>query len=134
MKQRRETRQRQIVLEVVQSHHDHPCADQIYEDVCKIDSRISRGTVYRNLSCLSDDGKICHVRVPGADRYDSRTDLHYHLICMRCGAVVDIPLNYRQELDSIIAEKTGYQISRHRIVAEGLCPKCQGKNGSTDGE
>lgn len=125
MKQRRETRQRQIVLEVVQSHHDHPRADQIYEDVCKIDNRISRGTVYRNLSCLSDDGKICHVRVPGADRYDSRTDLHYHLICMRCGTVVDVPMDYQEKIDLATAEKTGYRINRHRIVVEGFCPDCQ---------
>ena len=125
MKQRRETRQRQIVLEVVQSHHDHPRADQIYEDVSKIDSRISRGTVYRNLNCLSDDGKICHVRVPGADRYDSRTDLHYHLICMCCGAVVDVPMDYQKKIDLTVAEKTGYRIGRHRIVVEGICPDCQ---------
>ncbi len=110
---------------MVQARHDHPSADQIYEDVSKIDSRISRGTVYRNLSCLSDDGKICHVRVPGADRYDSRTDLHYHLICMRCGTVVDIPMEYREELDRTIAEKTGFQIDRHRVIAEGICPDCQ---------
>ncbi len=125
MKQRRDTRQRQIILEAVQAHHDHPRADQIYEDVSKIDNRISRGTVYRNLNCLSDDGKICHVRVPGADRYDRRTDLHYHLICMRCGAVVDIPLDYQARIDQMTAEKTGYRISRHRIVVEGLCPDCQ---------
>ena len=125
MKQRRETKQRHVILEVVKEHHDHPRADQIYEDVCKLDRRISRGTVYRNLSCLSDDGKICHVRVPGADRYDSRTDLHYHLICMRCGAVMDVPMDYQEQIDRMTAKKTGYLVNRHRIVVEGLCPDCQ---------
>lgn len=43
-KRHRETKQRQIVLEAVQAHRDHPCAEQIYEDVCKIDDKISRGT------------------------------------------------------------------------------------------
>ena len=66
-KRHRETKQRQIVLEAVQAHRDHPCAEQIYEDVCKIDDKISRGTVYRNLGCLAADKKIYHVRVPGAD-------------------------------------------------------------------
>ena len=131
MKQRRETKQRQIILGVVLARHDHPRADQIYEDVCKIDSRISQGTVYRNLNFLSEDGRICHVRVPGADRYDSRTDLHYHLICMKCGAVVDIPMEYREAIDKMTAEKTGYKIDRHRIVVEGICPDCQKKE--TDG-
>lgn len=123
-KRHRETKQRQIVLEAVQAHRDHPCAEQIYEDVCKIDDKISRGTVYRNLGCLAADKKIYHVRVPGADRYDSRTDSHYHIICMRCGTVEDVPLDYREDIDLTIAEMTGYVHLRHRVVFEGLCNKC----------
>ena len=125
MKQRRETRQRRIVRNAVQTHHDHPCAEQIYEDVNAIDSRISRGTVYRNLNCLSEERVICHVRVPGADRYDSRTDRHYHMICMKCGTVIDVPMNYRNEIDLQIEEETGYRVNRHRIIVEGLCPDCR---------
>ena len=123
-KRHRETKQRQIVLEAVQAHRDHPCAEQIYEDVCKIDDKISRGTVYRNLGCLAADKEIYHVRVPGADRYDSRTDSHYHIICMRCGTVEDVPLDYREDIDLTIAEMTGYTHLRHRVVFEGLCNKC----------
>lgn len=47
--QYRNTRQRKIVLEAVQEHHDHPSADQIYLEIRAKDPRISRGTVYRNL-------------------------------------------------------------------------------------
>lgn len=85
--QYRNTRQRKIVLEAVQEHHDHPSADQIYLEIRAKDPRISRGTVYRNLNILSGEGQITHVKVPGADRYDCRTDFHYHLICTGCGAV-----------------------------------------------
>lgn len=79
--QYRNTRQRKIVLEAVQEHHDHPSADQIYLEIRAKDPKISRGTVYRNLNILSEEGQITHVKVPGADRYDCRTDFHYHLIC-----------------------------------------------------
>ena len=48
--QYRNTRQRKIVLEAVQEHHDHPSADQIYLEIRAKDPRISRGTVYRNLN------------------------------------------------------------------------------------
>ena len=92
MKQRRETRQRRIVRNAVQTHHDHPCAEQIYEDVNAI---------------------------------DSRTDRHYHMICMKCGTVIDVPMNYRNEIDLQIEEETGYRVSRHRIIVEGLCPDCR---------
>ena len=47
MKQQRNTRQRELILNAVRSRHDHPSADDIYLDVLKIDSKISRATVYR---------------------------------------------------------------------------------------
>lgn len=125
MKQRRDTKQRQMVLEVVQSHHDHPRADDIYLAVRERDDKISRGTVYRNLRCLAEDGKITHVKVPGADRYDCRTDRHYHLICTKCGAVIDAPTTYAAALDDAIQQQTGYRIERHRTVFEGVCAACQ---------
>ena len=124
MKQQRSTRQRQLVLDAVRARHDHPTADQIYLDVRAADDRISRGTVYRNLSVLNDSGEILHVKVPGADRYDCRREPHYHLLCTGCGAVMDVPMPYRAELDREVASATGYEISRHRTVFEGLWPDC----------
>jgi Fur family transcriptional regulator, ferric uptake regulator len=127
MKQQRSTRQRQLVLETVRARHDHPSADQIYIDARSQDERISRGTVYRNLSLLAENGDILHVKVPGADRYDCRTDFHYHLLCTGCGKVTDVPIGYRDELDGDVSRETGYLISRHRTVFEGLCPECRKK-------
>ena len=91
MKTRRNSKQRQLVLEAVKARRDHPTADQIYLDVRARDDKISRGTVYRNLGLLSDEGQISQVRVPAADRYDLRQDRHYHLFCTGCGRVFDAP-------------------------------------------
>ena len=52
--ERRNTRQRQLVLEAVQELCDHPTADEIYLRVREQDDHISRGTVYRNLHLLAD--------------------------------------------------------------------------------
>lgn len=127
MKQQRMTKQKQLVQRIVQSHHDHPTADQIYLEVRAIDNRISRGTVYRNLEQLSDAGIILQVKVPGANRFDCRLDYHYHMICKNCGAVYDLPLAYQEELDKKVSEDTGFQIDRHRTIFEGLCPICKEK-------
>jgi Fe2+ or Zn2+ uptake regulation protein len=89
------------------------------------DPRISRGTVYRNLNLLEENGEILHVKVPGVDRFDWRVDCHYHLLCTGCGAVSDVPCEYHAELDGDLAQKTGYRIARHRTIFEGLCPVCQ---------
>lgn len=130
MKTRRNSKQRQLVLEAVKARRDHPSADQIYLDVRARDDKISRGTVYRNLGLLAGEGKISQVRVPAADRYDLRQDCHYHLFCTGCGRVFDAPLPYHPECDARIAEETGFQVSRHRLVFEGLCSDCaKNQNG-----
>ena len=58
MKQQRNTRQRQLVLDVVRGRRDHPTAEQIYQSVREQDAHVSRGTVYRNLNLLCDNREI----------------------------------------------------------------------------
>lgn len=123
--QRRNTRQRQLVLEAVRAHDDHPTADEIYVDLRANDPRISRGTVYRNLRLLSHGGEIRTFKVPGGDRFDWRVDDHAHVVCTGCGAVCDAPAPYRRELDEICAAQTGYRGVSHHTLFEGLCPACQ---------
>ena len=57
--QRRNTRQRRLVLEAVQSLAGaHPTADEVFVEARQHDEHLSRGTVYRNLALLSDEGCI----------------------------------------------------------------------------
>ena len=93
----RNTRQRNIILEIVNNSYEHLTVYQIYELArCEIPN-ISLGTVYRNLSNLTDDGKIRKLEVYGMDRYD-RNILHAHFICSRCENIIDI-------YDSILYDK-----------------------------
>jgi len=121
---RRNTKQRALILEIVRSRCDHPTADEIYSDVRRQDPKISRGTVYRNLNFLAEIGEVNHIRVPAADRFDLRTDLHYHIMCTECGAVTDVPIPYSEENDKKAEESTGFKVNRHRGVFEGICPEC----------
>lgn len=122
--QKRNTRQRAMILMAVRERCDHPSADDIYGDIRKQDSRISRATVYRNLGVLADSGEITRVKVPSADRFDLRCDRHYHFFCKRCGRVFDAPVEYLDELDRAAEAASEFIISRHRTVFEGLCPEC----------
>lgn len=127
MKTQRNSKQRQMILEAVRQRCDHPTADQIYLDVRSRDDRISRGTVYRNLGVLADNAEITNVKVPAADRYDARLDRHYHIYCTGCGRVFDAPLVYHTEYDEQIEQQTGFEVERHRLIFEGLCPACRHK-------
>lgn len=125
MKRQRKTKQRQLVLDVVQARCDHPSADEIYLDARAIDDKISRGTVYRNLNILVRQGEVLQVKLPHIDRYECQLEKHYHLLCQGCGAVCDVPLAYQWKLDEQVAKITGYTIERHRTIFEGLCPDCR---------
>lgn len=128
MKKQRNSKQRQMILETVMKRNDHPTADQIYIDVRAKNDKISRGTVYRNLGILSENEEITNVKVPAADRYDSRRDRHYHIYCTCCGKTSDAPLSYHTDYDKKIEQETGFRIKRHRLIFEGLCPDCINKN------
>ena len=125
VKQQRNTQQRREVYSIVMSRCDHPDADSIYNEARQSDERISRGTVYRNLKVLSDNEDITYVRVPGSDRFDSRLENHYHIICSICGKVIDAPVKYNFDHDQSVESETGFKIKRHRTIFEGICPECQ---------
>lgn len=124
MKQLRNTRQRQIVLEAVRAHQDHPSADEIYLEVREIEPKISRGTVYRNLKILVENGDIRQVKMYDVDRFDWRQEAHYHLRCVRCNKILDVPIPYHEQWNEQLAEMTGFDIYSHRTVFEGTCPDC----------
>ena len=106
---------------------EYPTAEQIFQNVHALDPHISRGTVYRNLNLLCDNQEIFRVVMSDCDRFDLRTDPHYHMRCVVCGCVLDVDSPYDREYDAALAQKTGYQILRHRLVVEGICPDCQKK-------
>lgn len=124
MIQRRKTKQRELVLAAVRVRCDHPSAEQVYQDVLMVDEHISRGTVYRNLNILVEEGDLLQVKLSCADRYDRRLDLHYHLVCRKCNTVLDAPFDYNFEWDQQITEKTGFITTKHHTVYEGICPNC----------
>lgn len=123
--QRRNTRQRQLVLDAVRNRCDHPTAEDIFNDVRAIGPKVSRGTVYRNLNLLEETGMITTVKTPGTMRFDWRCDGHSHVVCRSCGSVADTPLPYDENLDREAAETTGFTVEAHNVVFEGLCPNCR---------
>ncbi len=128
--QRRNTHQRQLILDAVRARGDHPTADDIYLDVRAIDNRVSRGTVYRNLKILEQAREIQAVRMAGGDHFDRRVDDHAHAVCRECGQVIDVPIPHDRKLNDEAAEKTGFAIDSHQTVFSGLCPDCQARHAT----
>ena len=124
--QRRNTRQRKLVLDAVRQSYNHPTADEIYNVVRAQDDKISRGTVYRNLSLLADLGEIQKLTPgQGPDRFDANVQPHAHIICTSCSRVIDVPLPFDAQLDAKASEQIGWHVTSHYTIFEGLCPDCR---------
>lgn len=85
------SRQRECILKNLQSRRDHPTADMVYESVQIEEPNISLGTVYRNLSFLTENGQILKISTGiGPDHFDGFTEAHNHFVCRKCGRVLDL--------------------------------------------
>jgi Fe2+ or Zn2+ uptake regulation protein len=121
----RMTRQRQVILEELRKVKTHPSADELYEKVKRRLPRISLGTVYRNLEILTRVGEIQHIEIGSAmKRFDGNTQNHYHVRCIRCARVDDVPIGPLKQVEDYLAGSTDYHITGHRLEFFGLCRKC----------
>ena len=87
------SRQREEIVHFLKTRKDHPTAEVVYENVRMVYPKISLGTVYRNLTLLSDTGEILRLRLgDGVDHFDADTSEHYHVLCNGCGIVEDLDM------------------------------------------
>lgn len=124
----RYSRQREMIWQAVAEKPVHPTADQVYKTVRAKDSRISLGTVYRNLNQLADAGDLLRIPVAdGRDHFDCNVRRHYHLHCTSCGAFSDLSESLSESLSRVlcgISDQTGMIVNHERIQLEGLCETC----------
>jgi Fur family ferric uptake transcriptional regulator/Fur family peroxide stress response transcriptional regulator len=120
------TRQRQVVLEVVQASHGHMTASEVYEAARKILPTISYATVYNSLRYLKDKGHISEITFGNAaSRYDRETGRHDHAICSCCGKLVDFDLQETVELMRQAARKSHFKPETIHLTLVGVCPECR---------
>jgi Fur family transcriptional regulator, peroxide stress response regulator len=122
----RMTRQRRIILEELRKMHSHPTADEVYDVVRKRVPRISLGTVYRNLENLSQWGMAQRLDLAGNPRrFDGSIEKHYHVRCIGCGEMEDLPIEPLWNLEDSVRSNTDFEIIGHRLNFLGRCPACR---------
>lgn len=131
--ERRNTIQKELTLNAVKTLKGHVSADDVYEYLSEKHPTISRGTVYRNLNILSEEGKIKKVTTSdGADIFDFSLHDHYHVRCVSCGEVSDVDMDVLTNLVSDIKDKHGFVFYGYDIFFKGICPKCLLKKEKQD--
>lgn len=122
------TRQRQAILKVFKTKNKHMNAEQVYEQVHKIDATIGLATVYRNLNLLSEQNLITRVNHPNLGYlYDGNIAPHYHAYCTTCGKLFDVYIPMVEGINEQAEQANGFKVDTHDIIFEGTCRACQSK-------
>lgn len=120
------SRQKDAILNVLRSTKVHPTADWVYEEVRKTIPNISLGTVYRNLSKLSEEQLIVKLGLgTGIEHFDGNPMPHYHVMCTGCGAIDDIEAEPLDELNNWASKLFEGEIYKHSAIFFGKCKKCK---------
>jgi len=121
----RMTNQRRVILDELRKMHSHPTADELYRVVRRIIPHISLGTVYRNLEVLSEMGCIKKIELGGNQkRFDGNVEEHYHVRCVKCNRIIDVPKSTIKALDYSCELENGGKILGCTIHFYGLCERC----------
>ncbi|MCL4796525.1 MAG: transcriptional repressor [Bryobacteraceae bacterium] len=132
LKQRgiRLTRQRQLLLELIDQSGKHLDAESLYRMAQERDPKLNRVTVYRTLKLLKEGGLVDELDLMhyGGDQhyYETRTKQeHAHIVCLRCGKVEEFFGDVLQRLRRQIETTFGFQIVIARTEIGGYCAHCQ---------
>ena len=123
------TPQRLAILEVLAKSEGHPSAEQVHNAILPTFPTTSLATVYKTIALLKQEGEIIELQFSElGNRYDGAKPYpHPHVICTRCGAIVDPEVLDLAEVTRRMAEETGFVIQGHRLDFFGLCPSCRTK-------
>jgi Fur family ferric uptake transcriptional regulator len=122
------TAQREAIVEQFLRTRDHVSIDELLSKVRKRQPKVGYATVYRTLKLLVDSGLAVERQFgDGQARYEVVGDHHDHLICVKCGLILEFEDDEIERLQERIATRLGnFTVLRHRHELYGLCPKAAG--------
>lgn len=124
-KNHRVTMQREIILEEICKVCTHPTASEIYKMAQKRLPDIGLATVYRSLDFLERNKLIIKLKSKNKEaRYDGNANSHCHLICKKCGCVIDIFDLEEVTIKSKQLKKSGFRPLLDFLEIPGICQKC----------
>ena len=128
MANRRNTIQKDLVRNAVYEMKRLVTANEVYEFIKEAYPTIGKGTVYRNLDILIEEGALRKIEVPdGPNRFDFTLTNHYHVRCIKCGSVSDVDMDEIPNLLEKIHNTQGIKFVDYDILFKGICLKCREK-------
>lgn len=111
-----------LILDIINNSCNHPTAEDIFMSLRDGESRMSIATVYNNLNTLVNENLIKKLTFDGETcRYD-RVVHHDHLVCDKCGKVVDFKF---KDLTDEITKCIDADIIDYDLRINYVCDDCK---------
>ncbi len=124
--QLKRTRQREAILDVFLQSTGHVSSDELHERVRDKFPGIGSTTVYRTMKILCDAGLAVERNFEGGvTRYEIPHEHHDHLVCVRCGTIIEFECTMIEAAQERIATDYQFRLLRHRHELYGHCSNCQ---------
>jgi Fur family ferric uptake transcriptional regulator len=123
----RVTPQRLLVLEALAAHGGHMTAEEVMRWAAPHSSSLNLATVYRTLELLVSLGMVAQTDLGGeATAFELVGGApHHHLVCERCGAVIEMDDTLFQSLRTDVLRRYGFDARSRHIALFGVCRTCQ---------
>ena len=122
----RATSQRVVMHRLLRDRNRHLSAEELLSEASERLPGVSLPTVYATLELFEQLGIVRRVNGGGGTLlWDTRADIHHHMICRNCGRIEDLetPLDLGRARRS--AARSGFEADRAEVVVSGLCPNCR---------
>ncbi|MBE9561607.1 MAG: ferric iron uptake transcriptional regulator [Proteobacteria bacterium] len=115
------------ILQLLETNHQHHMsAEDIYKTLLDVGEDISLATVYRVLTQFEAAGLVIRHRFDD-NSFVFELDAGYHhdhLLCIKCGKVIEFVDNVIEEHQRTIAKQHGFKITDHCLHIYGICSTC----------
>ena len=127
------TRQRRLLVGIIQDSPRHLDAAALLAIAKEQDSEINLATVYRTIALLKNRGLIDELDLMHLEGekhyYEAKTSSdHCHMACFGCGAIFEYASSSFEKLKREITADSGFQIRVARLELGGLCKECAKSN------
>ena len=122
------TRQRVWVADVLFASRDHPSVEVLRRRLVERGEPVGLATLYRTIEALVESGLVReHDFGEGFKRYEpaEASSEHAHLVCRRCGGVVEFSNDRLERMFRMTADEHHFQYERHRVEIHGVCSACR---------
>jgi Fe2+ or Zn2+ uptake regulation protein len=102
--------------------------DELLVEVRRSISTADFSTVFRAVNVLEREGRLSRVDLgDGKVHYERAGGHHDHIQCVSCGKVSALPECVLQQSAGRVEQRTGYEVSGHRLLFTGRCPSCRSR-------